>query len=516
MKHDSQEQMVSSPILLQRQISRPVSIPEHHSINRTFKISPSSPSSIKKQFHFHLFSNINNTSQYKTQHIDAKSIMSSTTVPPITPIDFPPISPSFTINSPNFMSPTNKKNYFSYIQKPFSVIKSILSNVTNNVSDNFRPIRSDLSLNTLSVLDKDDTDIIQFEQDNNGENGLQLFDFVYDNSDNDSISTINSDHTVDTTRNNKLKLISVNSNATAVSQKSYLTNTTNTPTTDYATFQLNTAIAISPFAVKKSSFLSLHEKHIYNKSRKSHSLLLNKNIEKEENKIETTASDTIFGNQQEQISKLNVYQTIFTIVNLYVNNTMLLNPYALKRGGLFSIILFGFICVWLCYSGKLMIHLLSKVPNYYRTFTGIILYSMGYLCCCSIGIFIILANMGRSIVCLITMWDNILYLFQYIIYFDLDINEFIQIEYELQINIAIISSILLVLPTICMLHFSDLILDTILGFISTSLLAIIVIINFILKISTDNNKIININWFPEDLYGLVLCIGIFISNLAGQ
>eukprot|EP01083_Nonionella_stella_P299718 1019551_1 len=258
----------------------------------------------------------------------------------------------------------------------------------------------------------------------------------------------------------------------------------NTPTTNYTRFKLYGAIAMSPFQINKNSFKSLQTKA----------------------KLRTNKSyASSYALAPGMIPKMTTYQTIFTVVNVYVNNTILFNSYALMRGGLFAVCLFGLLCIWLCYTGKLMVHALccNTAPTLYT--------HMGWWFSFMMSVVIVLENIGRTIICLVTMWQNILYIVRDPLQTDGN-------DYQLQANIAMISSAVLLLPTAWMLFFSDLVFDSILGFISTWSLALIVIANFVVNTRTDVDAWHNteIGFWPQDISGLVLCFGIFIANMAGH
>ena len=82
------------------------------------------------------------------------------------------------------------------------------------------------------------------------------------------------------------------------------------------------------------------------------------------------------------------------------------------KGGLVSIFIYGLICLWLCYCAKLIIKLFNKVPQDYRTYPGVSLKSFGMSGSFIISLVIVLENVGRTVISLIT-YDKkyVVYLF---------------------------------------------------------------------------------------------------------
>ena len=86
------------------------------------------------------------------------------------------------------------------------------------------------------------------------------------------------------------------------------------------------------------------------------------------------------------------------------------------KGGLISIIIYGIICLTLCYGAKLIIKLFKKIPNNYRTFPGVSGHAYGWTGTIMVSVVIILENIGRTMIAIITLWANILFLLQYEIF----------------------------------------------------------------------------------------------------
>ena len=159
-----------------------------------------------------------------------------------------------------------------------------------------------------------------------------------------------------------------------------------------------------------------------------------------------------------------------------------------------------------------MVNLFSRVPHIYHTYTGLTMYTCGFTVSIIASTSIIFENMARTIVFLIALWSMISYLIEY------DFASSAVDEDALTIHVALISSLLLLVPTVAMLFFGDLVISSLIGFISTAFISIIVLVNFLIHeidlSATGYHEWLQI--FPADLYGLALCIGIFISNVAGH
>ena len=143
-----------------------------------------------------------------------------------------------------------------------------------------------------------------------------------DYDDEDTVSVINTE---------ELALTQKPSSQTNLSVYSGLTSSTNkSPNTDYATFRLT--MPMSPFgasAIAKKSFYSLHQRHVKDKMDRK---LKRTFTARTDTTISTLRYDhtTISFLASETIPKMGKWQTIFTIVNVYVNNTILINPYAVS------------------------------------------------------------------------------------------------------------------------------------------------------------------------------------------
>lgn len=147
---------------------------------------------------------------------------------------------------------------------------------------------------------------------------------------------------------------------------------------------------------------------------------------------------------------------------------------------------------------------------------GVMLHSMGSAPCIVMALCVIVENVARSVILMITMWDNIQYLVTYYIFADLESEQLHSVHFEMTVLIAMVTNAFLLLPTIWMLSFSDLALDSLLGFVSTIVLSLCVAINFAEDFETAERLSNDLTFWPRDLYGIVLCFGVMTSSLAGH
>ena len=149
-------------------------------------------------------------------------------------------------------------------------------------------------------------------------------------------------------------------------------------------------------------------------------------------------------------------------------------------------------------------------------FTGVVFWTMGTVPCITMAFVVVCENIARTIILIITLWDNVDYLVTYYILRDLEHQPMDATNTQFPVLIAIISSALLLIPTICMLNFSELALDSFLGFLSTAAISVIVVINFAVDFDSAMDMSRNLSFWPQDVYGIVLCFGVFVSSLAGH
>ena len=181
------------------------------------------------------------------------------------------------------------------------------------------------------------------------------------------------------------------------------------------------------------------------------------------------------------------------------------------KGGLISILIYGLICLYLCYCAKLVIKLFQKTDANHRTFPGVAGQGYNWYGQLIVSLAIILENFGRTMICIITLWANILFLIQYEI---VNKHEEANINWDsMYIWIGIVSTLCILPFIVFFVYLADLPAGGILVFISTSLLSILIILNFITMGPVQWR---DINFFPQSLNDLALGIGIFIANLAGH
>eukprot|EP01084_Bolivina_argentea_P230176 388291_1 len=381
-------------------------------------------------------------------------------------------------NCNNLSSPTHKKEAFG------SKLKRQISAVTDAVPKYFsvRPALSMKSLTTFQSVDETRARLSECDMD------LEQ-DWISD----DDESNTQTDNMFDET-----------SALQIYKQESMESNTSNYNTFTFLSMGGDSVVGYKNFWRQQTIEDSLNKLHAKKKRR----IKRMTTAEDETIKLQPTISIIPLKTIRPTMNK---YGAIFAIINVYVNNTMLFNPYAFMKGGLISIVIYALICLWLCHCAKLIIKMFKQVPAPMRTFPGVSKLGYGMIGSVFVCISIILENIGRTTIGIITMWANILFLLQYEIF---NAHKVATVNWNTVDGWITISSCLFLLPLVFyFINLSDMFIGGILVFFSTALLSILILSNFI---SMGFIGVTQINFVPKNIEDLVLCIGIFISNLAGH
>ena len=214
--------------------------------------------------------------------------------------------------------------------------------------------------------------------------------------------------------------------------------------------------------------------------------------------IDYTTKDMLEDGEDDGL--ISIWQAGFSVVNLFLGLCLLSYPYAFYQGGLLSLIPFGFICLALCYTGKLIVRAFIKLPETDRDYPSVGKQAFGNFGYSLISFGILAEMLGALMTNSIFLWNNIGYLLP-----------------NVSTHYIVIGCSLLTLPTCWMLNFSQLTINSFLGCVCKIFTAVVVIGLFFYNINDIKNTDVDIK--PANngsLTSIAICIGIFIMSFAGH
>eukprot|EP01083_Nonionella_stella_P088623 247097_1 len=208
---------------------------------------------------------------------------------------------------------------------------------------------------------------------------------------------------------------------------------------------------------------------------------------------------------EEDVTKrdLNEWKAGLTILNLFVGLGLLSQPYAIRKGGVISLVMLLIITMIASYTGKILVRCFKNMPREMKSYPDIAFTAMG-----TFGRYLarvaILCDVGLALsIFIVITWKNLIYLSE------------ISLQYE---YVIILMVVVAVIPTILLLTFNDLAFISLLGVISAIVLCVVIIINFFLhleevKANYNDNQIAI---FPADAESFSLCLGIYLFTYGGH
>ena len=155
---------------------------------------------------------------------------------------------------------------------------------------------------------------------------------------------------------------------------------------------------------------------------------------------------------------------VFSIVNLFLGLGLLSFPYALMRGSFTALIGLAFVCLFMCYTAKIIVRCFEKVDVNKRSYQQVGYEAMGIFGYILVSFGIELEFIGALTMSIIFFWNNIHYLLP-----------------NIPLYIIIISGTIVVIPTTWMLNMADLRFISLFGCISKLLTVAVIVINFWIK-----------------------------------
>eukprot|EP01084_Bolivina_argentea_P085821 155125_1 len=216
--------------------------------------------------------------------------------------------------------------------------------------------------------------------------------------------------------------------------------------------------------------------------------------------IQPTESDE----KETEETKLNLFTASLTIMNIFVGLGLLSQPYAIREGGIISMVWLFLITMVAGYTGKLLVRCLSvmdtKEGNAYADIGGLAMgkfgrYTARTFVFCEISI--------ALMVFIVTTWKNLIYLTN------------IEPEYEYTIIIVISA---FAIPTIMILTFHKLAIISFISVFSCVLLMIVIVINLFVNLDLVKDAYHNDRFsiFPSDFESFTLSVGIFLFSYGGH
>eukprot|EP01083_Nonionella_stella_P117329 349498_1 len=202
---------------------------------------------------------------------------------------------------------------------------------------------------------------------------------------------------------------------------------------------------------------------------------------------------------------MGMWSAGFTIVNIYLGLALLSYPYAIYQGGLISFVLLAFVCVFMSWTGKLLVRCFVKMHPSKRTYPDVGHRSYGALGVFLVCVGVMLEFFGAININLLFLWDNVQYLIDSLKFDDV------------QIGILPFITSAVILPTCWLLNISDLSFISALGCMSKLLTVFATLLCFFLNLDAvrDNLTQGKIAIYPKDLESLSIAVGIFIMSLGG-
>jgi len=211
------------------------------------------------------------------------------------------------------------------------------------------------------------------------------------------------------------------------------------------------------------------------------------------------ASDSVADGDQ-----ITEWQAGFTIVNLFLGLCLLSYPYALSQGGLSSLICFLCICFALCFTGKLIVRCFNALPDgveaSYPMIGWLSFGRFGYHLICW-GI--VAELFGALCTNTIFLWRNVSYLLT---------------PLGLSMDGVIAVCCCCSLPTVWILNFNDLSINSLLGCVCKIFTAVVVLVAFFVNLDAVESNVARkeIEAVPSSPQSLCLSLGIYIMSFSGH
>ena len=195
---------------------------------------------------------------------------------------------------------------------------------------------------------------------------------------------------------------------------------------------------------------------------------------------------------------MTAWQAGFNVVNLYVGMGLLSKPYALALGGWFSLLPLFVLCAISLYTGKVIVRCFAWMRTERPTYPMLGAAAFGRAGEALVSVMIFLEFFGATCIVLLFLWQNASLL--------------LDGRYELwQIALAVLGC---TLPTVWMVKFSDLAFLSVIGFLSSLSIAIVII--GVLLSDTGRVAKQDLSTYGTGMDGQMQAIGINMISLAGH
>eukprot|EP01083_Nonionella_stella_P211529 764737_1 len=187
--------------------------------------------------------------------------------------------------------------------------------------------------------------------------------------------------------------------------------------------------------------------------------------------LQESISDTSITQVDKEIRNLNVFKAGTNILNLFVGLGLLSQPYAIKTGGIISLIWLLIITMIASYTGKILVRCFKNMPSEMKSYPDIGFSAFNTFGIGTIGRYFariaILCDVGLALsIFIVITWQNLIYLSE------------INLEYNYVIIILVSIAIV---PTVLLLTWNDLAFISLIGVIAAIFLCIVIIINFFIN-----------------------------------
>eukprot|EP01083_Nonionella_stella_P141818 437640_1 len=217
-------------------------------------------------------------------------------------------------------------------------------------------------------------------------------------------------------------------------------------------------------------------------------------------------------NGVDESSLMSEWSAGFTIINIYLGLGLLSYPYALCEGGFISFIILALFCIFMSWTGKLLVRCFIRMKPSKKTYPDV-----GYAAFRSYGVWFISVGIiceFFGVICTncIFMWDNAKYGIESFTHFADHENGISTSQIALWCSVA-------VLPTCWMLNLSQMSFVSFLGCTCKILTVLSVVVCFVLNIDSVHDNISNhkLSMYPRNgVQSLSICCGIFILSFAGH
>eukprot|EP01083_Nonionella_stella_P112645 331623_1 len=208
--------------------------------------------------------------------------------------------------------------------------------------------------------------------------------------------------------------------------------------------------------------------------------------------------------------KLSMWSAAFSIINVYAGLCLLSYPYAIYQGGFLSLIILAIVCIFMSWTGKLLVRCFNRMHPSNKTYPDVGCASYGKYGISIIVISIIFEFFGIVLTCIIFMWDNVEYGLNSLPFANGNIGNMAQIA---------LFCTAAALPTCWLLNFSDMAFVSFLGCTCKILTVLAMIVCFVLSMDTVSDTLSSdqLSMYPNNgFYSLSACIGVFIFSFSGH